>query len=74
MESSNLIILPDDPRFNFILGTTYPPGWKNQISGDEFCFVMGTDGLLRVANHQQTNDYLYGGEYEYVLANQNVMD
>lgn len=67
MDSSK-IILPGDPEFNFTLGTFIPFGWQNEIKSDEFAFVMSTDGLLRVAkNHQEINEYVYGGEWDEVV-------
>lgn len=65
--NNRILILPGDPEFNFTLGTTFPPGWKNQVSNDEFAFVMGVDGVLRVAaGRQEIDEYIYGGEWDEV--------
>lgn len=55
----NLIITPDDPRFEETLNTRLPPGQR--ISNH---FVMGVDGIMRHVSEEELEDYLYGGEYD----------
>jgi hypothetical protein len=63
---SNLI-LPGTPEFDFTLGTCVPPDWKDAAFSlfGEYTFVADSEtGLLKVASFKDTDEYLYGGEYE----------
>lgn len=60
------IILPGDPAFDWTL-ITPPPDWQKEAAKDPdgFAFVVEPgSGLVRVANADDLEDYLYGGEYD----------
>ncbi len=63
--NNRLILTPDDPEFSQWLGIP-PPTWQSEIESraGECVLVAEASGLLRPASWRQTDDYLYGGEYE----------
>ncbi len=66
----NKLILPGTPEFDFTLGTCVPPDWKEEAFSlfGEYTFLADSEtGLLRVASFKDTDEYLYGGEYEQRL-------
>ncbi len=65
-----MLILPDHPLFNFYLQTAKPPDFNHRqdISDTPINFVLDAHtGILRTANEQELNDYLFGGEYDEVI-------
>ncbi len=66
-EVVNKLILPGTPEFDFTLGTCVPPNWKEAAFSlfGEYTFVADSEtGLLKIASFRDTDEYLYGGEYE----------
>ncbi|MEQ8753250.1 MAG: hypothetical protein RID09_06995 [Coleofasciculus sp. G1-WW12-02] len=63
-----LIILPEDPDF-FI--DRISPDWRSLASqtNGEFC-IIGRNGLALPATWKETDEYLYGGEYDMELDRQ----
>lgn len=56
-----MLTLPGDPLFDFIINTCPPPGQ----TPDQLYFVVDSEtGLIRNANKQQLEDYLFSGEYD----------
>ncbi|MBD1899263.1 hypothetical protein NDI44_08665 [Trichocoleus sp. DQ-A3] len=71
MEES-ILIYPGDPEFEGILGTVLPLDWRKtawQFCGDFNFIVDSQSGLMRVANFEETREYLEGGEYDERLNN-----
>lgn len=65
MDKPPSLILPDNPEFNLTLGRI--PFFWEQIAnkGNGFNFAVDPEtGLFKVLNHQETIEYLYGGEYD----------
>lgn len=64
-DTGRLIILPGDPAWDWTL-TQPPPDWRQAAAKDPdgFAFVVGLDGLARVATADDLEEYLYGGEYD----------
>ncbi|MCT7971083.1 hypothetical protein [Laspinema olomoucense] len=63
---NSLILTPDDPEFSQWLGIP-PPTWQAEIesrSGDCVLVADAASGLLRPASSRETDEYLYGGEYD----------
>ena len=61
------LILPGDEEYELTIGSIMPFDWKYQAYKNfgEFTFVADSQsGLLRTANKKETDEYLYGGEYE----------
>lgn len=59
-----MLILPDNPLFDFTLQTARPPGWQNHAS-EEIAFVVDhATGLMRPATRAEMIDYALGGEYD----------
>ena len=66
--ASPLIMTPDDPRFYPILHGNLPTGWQQQVDGS-FSGVFGVDattGLLKPLTEDQFDEYVGGGEMDYV--------
>jgi hypothetical protein len=64
----SLLMLPGDPGFAHILATNPPP---DLVGTDETArsVVIGVDGMPRsVQNLAELEDYLYGGEWDEVVA------
>lgn len=64
--SNPLIMTPDDPDFSAWLGMP-PPTWQSEIesrSGECVLLADAESGILRPASWQETDEYLYGGEYD----------
>lgn len=60
------IMTPEDPEFSQWLGIP-PPTWQAEIESRAGECVLVTDaesGLLRPASWRETDEYLYGGEYD----------
>ena len=61
------LILPGDPLFDFTLGTTPPPNWREAANRDQntYAFVAEpVSGIMRPATLAELEDYLNGGEYD----------
>lgn len=64
--NTNLIITPDDPEFSQWLGIP-PPTWQSELesrSGECVLVADAASGILRAVSWKETDEYLYGGEYE----------
>lgn len=66
---NNLIMTPDDPEFDYYLHSAPPPG-SNWVEEQKTFVVDAITGLLRQVNRSQLDDYLYGGEYDEVMEDQ----
>ncbi|AFY80165.1 hypothetical protein [Oscillatoria acuminata] len=58
---SSLILTPDDPGFEEWLGI--PPPISSEKRGETVFVAESGTGLLRAASWKETDEYLYGGEY-----------
>ena len=65
--SNSLLILPGSLEYEETLGRSLPPDWQQRAfkAYGAFTFVADSEtGLLRVADPDETDEYVYGGEYE----------
>jgi hypothetical protein len=66
--NGSLIMTPEDPRFYPILHGNLPTGWQQEADGG-FSGTFGVDadtGLLRPLNEDDLNEYVWGGEMDFV--------
>lgn len=61
MPKPPLILTPDDPGFEEWLGI--PPPIESERRGETVYVAEIGSGLLRAASWQETDEYLWGGEY-----------
>lgn len=66
--SSDLLILPGDPRFTETLGRSLPVGYehiRDKHNGD-VAYVCRYDlgGVVEAVSLQEATDYAYGGEWQ----------
>ena len=64
------LILPGDDEYDETIGSIYPFDWREFAwkNCGEFCFVVDSQsGLMRPASFEETDEYLYGGEYDELL-------
>jgi len=68
--STDRLILPGDPLFDLTLFGHLPPGWQRTAEqvGQQVSFVCEESGIMRPATPDELEDYLYGGEYDEVIA------
>lgn len=62
-----MLILPDNPLFDFTLATIRPPGWKQVADkkGESVAFIVQPgSGIMRPATWSEMQDYLNSGEYD----------
>ena len=59
-ETTSVLILPENPLFDWTLATAPPPGSQ----GVNFLVADSESGILRPATNSELQDYLYGGEYD----------
>lgn len=62
-----LIMTPENPMFDWILNTSPPPGWRNQITSDfqGFFAVDAETGIMRpLMNAHEYVEYCEGGELD----------
>lgn len=60
-----ILFYPGHPLFNFILNNSPIPGSLRE--GVNFFVVDSESGIMREANEKSLEDYLYGGEYDLVM-------
>lgn len=66
---SDYIILPNDPLFNETLACPPPINTEKILveTGNQVNFVTDSEtGLLKEANLKELEEYLWGGEYQYL--------
>lgn len=59
-KTAPVLILPNDPLFDWTLATAPPPGSQ----GADFLVADSESGILRPATNSELQDYLFGGEYD----------
>ena len=67
-----MIITPEHPDFYPILHSAPPPGWRSSVDSDfKGCFAVRADSLaLEPLTLAQEQEYLNGGEYDFVTRQQ----
>lgn len=68
----SFLILPGHPLFDITLAMP-PPVWKvhQQMTNECLNFVVDAEsGILRIANPDELDEYLYGGEYDEVMGDE----
>jgi hypothetical protein len=65
-------MLPEHPLFNIILATP-PPDFKNKQANSSvpINFIRDCEsGIFRSATPEELEDYLYGGEYDQIMGDE----
>lgn len=66
-----LILTPDHPDFDRVSSRLLPAFWRNQLDrhgGAVVWCARSETGLLEPLSYAETDEYLYGGEYDERLA------
>lgn len=71
-----MLLLPNNPLFDLTLLLARRPDYLEveKRTGEQACFVAEESGLLRPATYDEMYDYLYGGEYDEVMAANGYLD
>lgn len=62
------LLLPGDPEFAKTLGRTLPPDWQRvaEKHSGNYAFIVrpGDGGTMTAVSQDEATDYLYSGEYD----------
>ena len=74
MDDNCLIMLPEHPYFDAILATPPPDNLnKKYHNRGQINYAMGIDGIFRCVNENELIEYLYGGEYDEVCGDSDIL-
>lgn len=70
---TNRLILPGTLEFSATLGTIPPNLEGKTLNGDNLALVADQWGMLRWVDEQELADYLWGGEYDEAIEDEDFL-